>query len=197
MRAYAQVLHAWLWPGEQPNLEVVLAEEARACGGDDPSSVAMHEQVARRLLGPLHEAAVREALGCLIPEELDPVWDGQRRQGRSGPVEERAGVFMQAGQWRVDVAQEQALARRGPLRKDLLEFFLWVGRHVARQLEISCVLGSVGLGERIGVARTGAAGQACAWEFRTLGAARSWAGAWRGIWAPWCSARKPRWRQVS
>ena len=148
---------AWLWPGEEPNLEAVLAEEAKALCEGDLEAVAMHERVAGRLLGPLHEAAVREALGCLIPEELDPEWDGRRRPRGGGPLEERAGVFLQAGQWRVDVAQENALARRGPLRKDLLEFFLWVGRHVARALELPCVLGSVGLGERIGVARTGAA----------------------------------------
>ena len=79
----------------------------------------MAEQVARRLLGPLHEAAVREALGCLIPEELDSQWDGRRRQRVGGPLEERAGVFMQAGEWRVDVAVEQSLARGGPVKKDL------------------------------------------------------------------------------
>ena len=63
--------------------------------------------VAVRLRGDLHMPAVREALGCLIPEGLHPRLDGRKPKGRGpGAVPERTGVHLAAGSWKVDVFEE-------------------------------------------------------------------------------------------
>ena len=68
---------AHLWPEGEPDFEKLLRRCAlESAGGDDEYRERL-ERVAARLLqesvegnGALHEPAIREALGCLIPEDL-------------------------------------------------------------------------------------------------------------------------------
>ena len=90
-----------------------------------------------------HRPAVLEALGCLIPPELDASQDGKRAAGRRGGAgaegEEPVGVFVRAGSWRVDVCEERALAA-ARLGKGTLEFFLRVLRRARSKLELPVAL---------------------------------------------------------
>ena len=85
------------------------------------------QDVAERLRGPLHEPAVREALGCLIPEWLHPSLDNAR-SARVKAAAERVGVHLSANRWKVDVCAEAALRNGRPVTWQLLEFFLIVLR---------------------------------------------------------------------
>jgi hypothetical protein len=63
---------AWLWPGEQPCLREFVDREALLLVREDGFDRDLVGLVADRLLSELHEPAVREALGCLIPAHLHP-----------------------------------------------------------------------------------------------------------------------------
>ena len=84
---------AWLWPPEGPDYDALMAEACAAVGPppDDGSAEACAERsallcVAERLRGEYHMPDVREALGALIPEELNPRLDGRKPRGRPGPA---------------------------------------------------------------------------------------------------------------
>ena len=74
---------AWLWPGETPGVENLMEEQVARLARDDASTRVAAQRVAERLLGPLHRARMEEVLGCLIPPELHPRWDGKRPKGKS------------------------------------------------------------------------------------------------------------------
>ena len=60
--------------------------------------------------------AVKEALGCLIPPELDESLDGKRvtrGQGGHAGGEAPVGVFVRAGGWRVAFAKSGHWLRGG------------------------------------------------------------------------------------
>ena len=64
---------------------------------------------------------VEEVLGCLIPPELHPKWDGKAPRGKAGAGVQTTGVVVTAGGWRVDVAEQQDLLEVR-LSKGMLEF---------------------------------------------------------------------------
>ena len=114
---------AHIWPDGEPSFDELLAAEVRELGGDDASRVTFLTGVAQRLRGELHMPAVREALGCLIPESLHPRLDGKKPRGVKGDAE-RVGVHLEAGRWALDVSAENALAVPGrAMSNGALEFF--------------------------------------------------------------------------
>ena len=125
MRMERADAEAWIWGEDEIPFEKSLKEASAEVARGDDAKMALCEAVSARLLGPLHVAATREALGCLVPAELDPKLDGRKPRGgqRQGGAETH-GVYVQAGQWRVDVCEEQALAENR-LGRGMLEFFLW------------------------------------------------------------------------
>ena len=93
-------------------------------------------------------------LGCLIPEGLHPRLDGQKSRGVKGDAE-RVGVHLEAGQWKLDVSAESALAMPGrAMSNGALEFFLKVVRRICSCLDLPVVVGSTALGQRVGGAQT-------------------------------------------
>ena len=63
------------WQSTGPDIACeVRAAVARVC--EDGRDVELVRGVAGRLQGELHAPALREALRCLIPEELDSALDG-------------------------------------------------------------------------------------------------------------------------
>ena len=49
--------------------------------------------VAERLLGPYHVDRVKEVLGCLVPPELHPFWDGKKLRGKAPADFGQVGFF--------------------------------------------------------------------------------------------------------
>jgi hypothetical protein len=83
-----------------------------------------YRRVAEHLLQPLHEPAVREALGCLIPLELDPKLDGKRPKAKAGQAVTAPKLYLHAGSWRVNMLEEEGLLNNQALTKGVIEFFL-------------------------------------------------------------------------
>ena len=109
---------AWIWLGGDPAFDTLFAEQVEdASEGNDSERKALF-LVAERLRGELHMPAVREALGCLIPEDLHPRLDGKKTRAAKGNAL-RAGVNLSAGQWKVDVSAEAALHSGRALTKDV------------------------------------------------------------------------------
>ena len=69
--------------------------------------------VAKRLLEPYHMPAVREASGVLIPGAFHPKNDG-RKPGGKAMRDPGVAVNLQAGEWKIDAFEEQALAGLSP-----------------------------------------------------------------------------------
>ena len=122
LRAAVRAHAAQPWHGEEVRARSQqVASGMRSSAGVEPLCVA----VAGRLRQEVHMPAVREALGCLIPEGLHPRLDGRKPKGKyPGGVPERTGVHLTAGSWKVDVFEEQGLAQGRPLPKGTLEFFV-------------------------------------------------------------------------
>ena len=119
--------------------------------GMNSGELARVQGVAERLLGPLHVDRVMEVLGCLIPKSSHPCWDGKKPRGKGGAAVGSAGVFVHAGTWRVDIAEEQGL-RDGRLLKGMLEFFLIVLRRLCQTLGLPAAIGSHRLGLAVAAA---------------------------------------------
>ena len=118
---------AWIWVGGELAFDTLFAEQVEdASAGKDSERKALF-LVAERLRGELHMQAVREALGCLIQEDLHPRLDGKKTRAAKGNAL-RAGVNLSAGQWQVDVSAEAALHSGRALTKDVLELCLEVLR---------------------------------------------------------------------
>ena len=145
---------AHIWPDGEPSFDELLASEVRELGGGDAARVTFLACVAKKLRGELHMPAVREALGCLIPEGLHPRLDGKKPRGVKGDAE-RVGVHLEAGRWALDVYAESALAVPGrAMSNGALEFFLKVVRRICSCLDLPVVVGSTALGQRVGGAQT-------------------------------------------
>ena len=63
---------AWCWLGEDVPVEAQVANEAKEVAKKDAAQASRAELVAKRLLGPHHMPAVREAMGVLIPGAFHP-----------------------------------------------------------------------------------------------------------------------------
>ena len=74
-------------------------------------------------LQPLHMNAVREALGALIPPQLQPSLDKAAGKTKDVALAAQAGSVLRMAGWTVNVRAETALAR-GILQEEALEFFL-------------------------------------------------------------------------
>ena len=158
---------AWVWPNGEPAFDNLFAEQAEEISmGDQLEKLALIT-VAERLRGELHMPAVREALGCLIPEELHPRLDGKKPRTAKGDAE-RVGVTLSAGQWKVDVSAEAALHSGRTMSKDILEFFLKVLRRVSDMLGPPLFIGNSALGRKVG------SGEELSDMCRTVEGWRSW-----------------------
>ena len=123
-----------IWPDGEPSFDALLGTEVKELGREDASRVTFLAGVAQRLRGELHMPAVREALGCLIPEKLHGRLDDKKARAVKGDVE-RVGVHLQAGRWTVDVSAGGAIAMLGRAISDgVLEFFLKVVRRICERL---------------------------------------------------------------
>ena len=143
---------AWLWEDEAPDFVALMQDQiARLNVGADASERECVQRVGERLLGPDHLPRVQEVLGCLIPRDLHWRFDGKKPRGKVSSGFGTAGVYMYAGQWRVDVAEEQELFD-GRLLKGMLEFFLLVLRRVCQKLDLPVAIGSHKLGKAVSVA---------------------------------------------
>ena len=132
-----------------------MGRQVLELAGDGQGRLRLLQNVAERLRGPLHEPAVREALGCLVPEWLDPRLDNKKPKGKTGGGEVQMGVPLVAGTWKVDVGREQVLADSSRLvGPDLLEFFSILARHVCEKLELPLYIGTSALGRRVGSGET-------------------------------------------
>jgi len=148
----------WLWPDGEPNYESMLVGEARAFACGDDVCLQEYLAVVDKLLDrhlseeerPLHVAAVKEALGCLIPEALHQKCDRAAAKA-SRPAAERGGVDLCADGWSLASFKEQALVENREVLKDVLEFFLIVARRIASSLELPVQVASHELGHRVGV----------------------------------------------
>jgi hypothetical protein len=151
---------AFLWDGEGPDIASLLQDRARQLAGGGAAYLDLSTRVSERLLndsveeyGPLDLAAVKEALACLMPEELHPRLDNRPPKGRQRVADgvERYCVHLVTAKWRVDVCEEAGVAMPGrPLRVDVAELFLKVLRRICEQLGLPVALGTRGVGERLG-----------------------------------------------
>ena len=95
-------------------MEALPLKQVQAFGQRSGSSgMASAERVAQRLNGPLHRPAVLEALGCLIPRAFHPRQDGKSPPGKA-VREPGMSVHLQAGSWKIDAFEEQALVGMSP-----------------------------------------------------------------------------------
>lgn len=132
-------------------LSLAVDEE---CGGDEGQRQLM-QAVAERLQEPFHLPAVREALGCLVPEHLHPRLDGKKPRGLRREGGEHIGVHLEADRWRVDVSEEACLqSETRALSGGTLEFFLKVVGRICEKLDVPVAVGSTALGRRIGDGET-------------------------------------------
>ena len=141
---------AYIWESD-PDFDGLLGEAAKELAQGDEATLHFFDAVAQRLRGELHMPAVRNALGCLIPERLHPRLDGKKpRKERGGEL--RIGVHLEADRWKLDVSEETALADpERAMSKGALEFFLKIGRCIAHRLSLPIVLGTSELGRRVGM----------------------------------------------
>ena len=97
---------AYCWPsGEVPAEELVYEKVRQLAPHRGEAWAQQAEVVAQRLMGPWHKPAVLEALGCFIPREFHPRYDGRKpRCNVKGSAP--SGVHLQAGMWKVDVFEE-------------------------------------------------------------------------------------------
>ena len=155
---------AWLWEARPPNL---AAELEQACEGvAQRLSVSTDEcrKVADRLLQEvpvdvggtrlvaLHVPLVKEALGCLIPEDLHPRLDGRKPKQNAGALAASTALDLKCGSFRMKRCEERDLHEKRPLTKGLVEFFVHVLRCVGQCLRLapSVYFGHVGLADSLG-----------------------------------------------
>ena len=149
----------WCWPGGKPNCEKLLQSEAVRLAAGSEGVQRCYEAVVQKLLDRqadgsagtyLHLAAVEEALGCLIPEELHKKLDGRIAKGvKAAAARQLVNVF--AGKFSLDLFKAQALREENRLvTKDVFEFFLIVARHLCRVLDLPVVISSHKLGHTVG-----------------------------------------------
>ena len=137
--------NAWLWPEAPPCLPDLLGLQVERLSRGDLERQAAYQVVAERLLGPLHRPRVEEVLGCLIPPDLHPKWDGKKMRGKADGGVQTTGVVVMARGWKVDVSEQQdILVSR--LSKGVLDFFVNVLRKVNEQLKLPILLGPQKLG---------------------------------------------------
>ena len=141
---------AFIWEQAQLDFDGFLATAVGEAVGGDVARKRRFERVAERLRSELHMPAVREALGCLIPEYLHPRLDGTKPRGARGGGD-RVGVYLEADRWRVDVAEEAMLGGSHPMAQGVLEFFMKVARRLAQVLQLPFTCGTTALGKRLGM----------------------------------------------
>ena len=138
-----------VWPdGVDVARQLALAVQEEARGDEERLFL---EGVAVRLQQPYHMPALREALGCLIPEHLHPRLDGKKPRGIHREGCAHIGVHLEADRWRVDVSEEACLQSEArALSVGTLEFFLKVIGRICEKLELPLTVGSTALGRRLG-----------------------------------------------
>jgi len=141
---------AFCWQREEVPVEALLLKQTQQLAQKGEASQEKAEAVAQRLNGPWHRPAVLEALGCLIPGAFHPRHDGKKPRGKA-VRQQGLTVQLQAGTWKVDAFEEQALTGLAPgaearLMKGVAEFFLIALRRVCDRLALPTVLATVRLG---------------------------------------------------
>ena len=97
----------YLWSSEgEPDFKEELRRACERVAGRDKVLELQHCRVADRLRQPLHESAVREALGCLIPPELDPNLDGKKTKATPRQAVPAPKLYLHAESWRVNMLEE-------------------------------------------------------------------------------------------
>ena len=181
-----------VWDGDDSGLSALLEAQVQVLSaGADETPVSMYQNVSRSILSrrrcvgawdnlildsvppnlqPLHLPAVKEALGCLIPEKMHPSLDNAAKRMKYQSSEMRGAVHMQCDSWRVSVFEEEAL-NQGCLRWSVMEFFTKVLCRICKTLKLPLTLGSAHLGKKIGLAESPSA---------LLQVVEKWKEAWRG-----------------
>ena len=145
---------AWCWESTDVPVEEELLQQARILAGSSEQQQEEAEKVARRLLGPWHRPAVLEAMGCLIPQDFHPRYDGVVPKAKIGRPASTMGVCVDAGGWKVDVFEEQLLnsaasGAEARLSKAVLEFFLKILRRLCDRMDLSVAIGTHRLGQDV------------------------------------------------
>ena len=148
---------AWCWDDDNVPVEAEVLRHAVDLEESEGKACSGAQMIAERLLGPLHRPAVLEAMGCLIPRDFHPRYDGKPPRGKVGPEDASIGVCIEAGRWKVDVFEEQMLSSgascdEGRLSKAVIEFFLMVLKRISVGLELPVALPTHKLGQEVGAA---------------------------------------------
>ena len=148
--------------GEGGQLQThLLREKASVLDSGVSSAADMHASVARKVaerfarvgawdgrveddvpidIQPLHMAAVREALGALIPARLHSSLDKAAARAKDNFGVLKGGSVVVMSGWRLSVRAEGALAA-GRLQEYALEFLLLVPKQICRVLNLPGPLG--------------------------------------------------------
>ena len=82
---------AYLWGDQAPAIGAMLQQVAAELAQDSRFEAALCDRVAERMQSELRMPAVKEALGCLIPEGLHSSLDTARgRQQKAGRPAQRS-----------------------------------------------------------------------------------------------------------
>ena len=148
-------LYTWPWDSEEPPVAAVLAEAvdrelaAGVVARGDALRVAEYLQRERQL------PSVLEKMGCLIPSDLHPDHDNEKPKSKARAGATTPSVKLSAGKWPVDVDEERDVEVDGrSLRKGLFEFLLILLRNVCVELQLPLAIGSLGLGQKVLMAKT-------------------------------------------
>ena len=120
---------AWVWfdtdrKSCDPDFGECFEEAIEGYAADDEEQRRAAWAVATRLRGEWHMPAVREKLGCLIPEWLHPKRDKAASRTRPGKASNgAAGLSLKAGKWELPVFQEENFLSGQMVSKGVIGFF--------------------------------------------------------------------------
>ncbi len=119
----------------------------------------------------VHLPALRESVGCLVPQELDPEFDDKPPKGRAVRVPETFGLALTVGQWKINEFDERGGLGVGEFSRGNVEMFAIMARTICETLRLPIYVASVELGRRIK-------------DAEDLGVLKIRVAQWEGIWDP-------------
>ena len=80
---------------------------------------------------------MKEALGCLIPEDLHQRLDGRKPKQNPGALAASTALDLQCGKFKMRRCEERELYEKRPLTKGLVEFFVQVLRCIGQMFRLA------------------------------------------------------------
>ena len=95
---------------------------------------------------------MKEALGCLIPEDLHQRLDGRKPKQNLGALAASTALDLQCGNFKMRRCEERELYEKRPLTKGLVEFFVQVLRCIGQMFRLAppAFFGHIGLADSLG-----------------------------------------------